>query len=371
MDFMLTVEALAHYVRGGITVFFIFWCCILYGYIKRNRMMRLLYFAALWMTVCHVKDVVFLVNQWKNSTRLDDTINLIDLLFLPLVCAFFLEATRPGFSTNRRLFLALGVQVLFVVVFLFFPIQPVLLTAYAFAYLMSLLTIVSVVVFALRYHGYISSNYSYTERIDVVWVLVACLVFFGLLFSYFFAFEQTTWFSELFYNLFSFVLWTFLFRWSMLHEVVLVPFPVAGREESADDACSTTLSQEEEAPKDYDDAYTFPLRLKRCMEKEKIYLNPKLTLGEVAISVGTNKTYLSDYFNNTLHTTFYEYINKYRVEEACSIIDHMTTEGRKSMVEVAEMSGFNSLSSFNRYFRKVKGVSPKTYYYENEKGTES
>ena len=40
----------------------------------------------------------------------------------------------------------------------------------------------------------------------------------------------------------------------------------------------------------------------------------------------------------------------------------MPTEGRKPMSAVSEMSGFNSLSTFNRYFVKVKGVSPKSYY---------
>lgn len=40
----------------------------------------------------------------------------------------------------------------------------------------------------------------------------------------------------------------------------------------------------------------------------------------------------------------------------------MPTEGRKSMATVAEMSGFCSLATFNRYFVKIKGVSPKNYY---------
>ena len=32
------------------------------------------------------------------------------------------------------------------------------------------------------------------------------------------------------------------------------------------------------------------------------------------------------------------------------------------MATVAEMSGFCSLATFNRYFVKIKGVSPKNYY---------
>lgn len=55
-------------------------------------------------------------------------------------------------------------------------------------------------------------------------------------------------------------------------------------------------------------------------------------------------------------------MNNFRVAEACGILDAMPQEGRKSMGTVAEMSGFNSKSTFHRYFMKVKGVSPKNYY---------
>ena len=101
------------------------------------------------------------------------------------------------------------------------------------------------------------------------------------------------------------------------------------------------------------------------MSQDKLYLNPKLTITDVATTIGTNKTYLSDYLNNTLNTSFFDYINNFRINEACRIIDAMPEEGRKSMVKVAEMSGFNSLSSFHRYFVKLKGISPKSYYVNN------
>ena len=103
-------------------------------------------------------------------------------------------------------------------------------------------------------------------------------------------------------------------------------------------------------------------RLQQIMEENKVYLNPLVSLGDVAQAIGTNKTYLSEYLNNTLKTTFYDYINTYRIAKAYRIIDAMPVNGRKPMTVVAEMSGFNSLSTFNRYFSKVKEMSPKSYY---------
>ena len=40
----------------------------------------------------------------------------------------------------------------------------------------------------------------------------------------------------------------------------------------------------------------------------------------------------------------------------------MVKSGRINMPEVSERSGFNSVSTFNRYFKKVKGLAPKDYY---------
>lgn len=39
-----SLEALAHYTRGGVTIFFVFWCFMLRKYEKRSYMLKLLYF---------------------------------------------------------------------------------------------------------------------------------------------------------------------------------------------------------------------------------------------------------------------------------------------------------------------------------------
>lgn len=64
---MLTIEAFAHYMRGAVTLFFIIWCFKLYVYKRRNRMMKLLYYATLFLAFGFLKDAVFLFSDWKNS----------------------------------------------------------------------------------------------------------------------------------------------------------------------------------------------------------------------------------------------------------------------------------------------------------------
>ena len=107
--------------------------------------------------------------------------------------------------------------------------------------------------------------------------------------------------------------------------------------------------------------------LRHCMEDEKLYLNPGLSLKNVASSIGSNTKYLSVYLNKCLGITFYDYINSFRVREAQTIIETMAVGERLNMSDVALKSGFNSVSTFNRYFRKVTGMNPKDYYKEAEK----
>ena len=353
-----TVEAFAHFIRGAITIFFVFWCIKLYTYRRRNRMMRLLFYTTIFLVFSYIKDSVFLFAQWKYSIWLDDFVNTVDLLFIPLVCAFFIEATNPGYPTRRQLAALLSMQALFIPLFLIFPDEIVVFCAFSVALVVAVATMYLVVVFSVRYRQYIKLNYSYKENIDVAWVVVSSVAFFLSLFVYNLAFAHTTWLSEALYNIFSMALWTFLFLFSRRHRVVRILKPVENEDEQA--------TEEIEEPKSDDDVvshnYILAVRLEQKMSQDNLYLNPKLTTTDVATAIGTNKTYLSDYLNNTLNTSFFDYINTFRINEACRIIEMMPEQGRESMSVVAQKSGFNSLSSFHRYFVKLKGISPKSYY---------
>ena len=389
---MNTVEAFAHEMRGGITLFFLFWCFKLYPSIHRSRMMRLLFISTLWVTIGHLKDAIFLFEDWKDSVWLDNVTNVIDLIFIPLTCAFFLEATRPGFSTTPRVAIAVGVQALFIPAYLLWPTDGVLMSAYYVAYAMGVLTTASVIHFAARYHRYLSTHYSYVENLDVRWVVVSCLAFFSLLIIYNLAFHQTTWLSEALYNLFSLVLWTFLFVYAKRHRVLRWLQPKRTNEtQSAAAATQCVLEErmdstepdaleersegecieEEEAIIESDEETStvtineeqIARQLTEIMTQRQLYLNPKLTLKEVAAAIGTNMTYLSIYLNHRLNASFYDYVNCYRVEEACRILSRMSGGERINMTEVAQRSGFNSVSTFNRNFKKTKGITPKEYYF--------
>lgn len=104
-------------------------------------------------------------------------------------------------------------------------------------------------------------------------------------------------------------------------------------------------------------AYHFARRMEAVFQDEEIYLNPTLNINELAACLGTNRTYLSNYINQELHSSFYEYVNSWRVRKA----EQLLASTSLPLEEVAGRSGFNSLSSFRRYFIKTVGCTPAMY----------
>jgi AraC-like DNA-binding protein len=100
------------------------------------------------------------------------------------------------------------------------------------------------------------------------------------------------------------------------------------------------------------------------MEKEKTYLNPELTLSLLADQLGTNRTYLSNYISNELGTTFYDYINRLRIE--CKALPMLQDKEQPYTIEyIAEQAGFKSITTFRRAFKKLTGMLPSEYMQQN------
>ena len=359
-----TLEALAHFMRGATTMFFFFWSIILWKYRRRNCMMRLLNLSSILLAVCYLKDMVFLLYDWKYSEYLNDLAGIIDMVYLPVIARFFLEVANPGIVTNKQMYSAMACQAAFIPLYILFPHEEVCLAASILAYSISVTTFVYMHIFVIRYRKRMFNTYSYTERIDVLWVLFACYAFFASHILYSIAFEFTTWISETVFNVTGMFLWWIVFKMASRHKVLRM---LSGRTQPNDD--NESILDENSMIKTTKQIREKHIasQLPKIMEEKKFYLNPKLSIVDIAVALGTNKTYLSDYLNNTLKLTFNDFVNQFRVKEACRIIDSMTASDKRNMIDVATKSGFNSISSFNRYFSKIQGTSPRQYFIDNSK----
>ena len=101
-------------------------------------------------------------------------------------------------------------------------------------------------------------------------------------------------------------------------------------------------------------------RLHEFMMDNEPFLNPQITLKELAIKLNYSPRELSKIINEKLGVNFYDFINKYRIEYAKSLLVN-PPDPKMTISEVYNNSGFNSKSSFNTAFKKHTGQTP-TYF---------
>ena len=100
------------------------------------------------------------------------------------------------------------------------------------------------------------------------------------------------------------------------------------------------------------------VRFEQLMLHGQAFLEPGLTLGDVAERLHSNKTYVSRLVNNTYNMAFPDLINTLRVDYAEQYIV-LHRDARQN--EIATACGFTSASSFNNIFKKVTGMTPKIW----------
>ena len=85
--------------------------------------------------------------------------------------------------------------------------------------------------------------------------------------------------------------------------------------------------------------------------------NEHLSLTEVADAVGINATHLSEKFKQVTGTKFVDYVARTRFEQTIKLLENIDLR----VSEIAFTAGFQSLSQFNRVFKKFSGTSPSEY----------
>lgn len=103
----------------------------------------------------------------------------------------------------------------------------------------------------------------------------------------------------------------------------------------------------------------FSAEVEALFVEKKLHRHHDLSVSQLAREIGTNRSYLSAWLNNTLGTNFCDFVNGYRIADA----EAMLAGGDCSMTqdEIATTVGFNSLSTFRRAFIKKHGITPRQY----------
>ena len=101
-------------------------------------------------------------------------------------------------------------------------------------------------------------------------------------------------------------------------------------------------------------------RLDQVMQSQKEFLRPDLTMPKLADSVGCSVNNLSQVINSGFGTSFFDYLNHYRVDHARELLADSAHQ-RKAILNIAFEVGFNSNSAFYAAFKKFVGQTPAQY----------
>lgn len=382
-------------------------CMFFYRHSSRLKM----YVSVLMLTIVaqYVKDLIFIGNTYYSSRLEEQYASSIDLLTLPMYAIVLVEACRPLWMNWSRAFCF---YIPFVVLMVTFWVHPVPL-AYHAMHFAAILCAVFILLWALRelprFERALKEEYSYAEYINLHWLRGVILLFFCLLMLWVYdSMASGVRYDNIFlFN--SLVMWIAacfcFYRQSVVINAVKSYFvePSEDNAETNLDAAENDLDKamahleaadaDRNAPHVHTQSESvaetvaepqpvaeqpaepepeelklqqeaaFAERMYLLFEKEHVYLNPRLRLSELAMLLGTNRTYLSQYFNQNCESTFYDFVNDYRIHHA-KLLLHSTDD---TLETIAMNSGFNSLSTFRRAFVQREGMRPIEFRASNGK----
>ncbi|MBO7590289.1 MAG: helix-turn-helix domain-containing protein [Prevotella sp.] len=134
-----------------------------------------------------------------------------------------------------------------------------------------------------------------------------------------------------------------LWRVETLQELEAVEAKVTPQQEQVADADSPGIPS------------NIPTLLVNCCEKTQLYLQHDLTLTQLAEKLGTNRTYLGQYFVQQ-NMTYNTYINRLRIDHFEHLYQDSIARARTiTAQQLAFESGFRSYSTFAAAFKQLKG----------------
>ncbi len=102
----------------------------------------------------------------------------------------------------------------------------------------------------------------------------------------------------------------------------------------------------------------YAVKLNRIVNEEKVYLDAKLRLKDLADKMNISTHHLSQLLNQEVKLSFFDFINRHRIQEAKKLIDE---HSNLTLLQVAYDAGFNNKTSFVNAFKKFESMTPSKY----------
>lgn len=292
---------------------------------------------AVW-AVFNAKDLILTFPNMYNESVLD-WILIIDGWSAIAYTIFIFEATMPGWTTPRKLLILSIPWVLFTAAYAIYPTEMIIYAYLAYLWCYAWTIVVISYIKVRQYQKYIRNTYSNIENVDLSWIKPVFLFAIISQISWLVTSIYANTIGDITYYLSSIAMWLVVLYYSW-------DFNPIDTQKNTQQPIQVPTSQ----------LFNEQL-LEQLITTEQIYLNKDLKVGDLARAMGTNRTYMSKYISSVLGMTFYDYINKMRIEHMS--IPLMENHPEYTLEHIAKESGFGSISTFRRAYTKCTGKMPK------------
>lgn len=358
------------YLLYGMEIMYFALMAWLFWFRSHGRVKRMLAVLMAIFVAQYAKDLLFIDTFCRQpGGAVSRIVGCTDFVAVPVYGFILAELCRPGWLKMREMACA-------ELPFLLLPaLYAALRQEWIYYGLSALAAVYGVACFVWmwlelpRYHKRLRDEYSYEEDINLHWLRGVTSLYFLILLLWLADCVRPSAHTILAYLALSLAGWMAVCRFIYKQEIVIS----AVRENAPAEDCACRQAERGEAersempadaastPEGASPDEAFDLieeKLRKLFEEDKAYLEPRLRLQDLARRLGTNRTYLSRYLNNRLHTTFYDFVNNYRLAHA----EGLLCGTDYPLDAVASLSGFNSLSTFRRAFAAAhNGESPQKF----------
>lgn len=290
---------------------------------------------------CLIKDLFFLNDEISGKDWRWILMTAMDMVAEPFYAFILIDLCRPGHLTYRTMvlhetpFVLLPLLLWITKLEIFYDILIGWGAAYGLYYAIWALLAIP------KYHKMLRERFSYDENINLNWLRTILGSFFIILTLWIVDSLIVNIYLECVYLVGSMIIWMFICRFIYCHESVISELAIGDAPTTEGDAETDEIG----------------IRIEHMMLVQRAYLIPTLKISDVAKQIGSNRTYVSNWFNRNRQSTFFNYVNQLRIHYACELLK--TTN--MPLKVIAQESGFNSKTSFYRIFKNIKGYTPNEY----------
>lgn len=336
------------FVNGAVAMLFLIYGAYFLRISTPNRLKHIFGWSMLLWSVLLSKDVLFVTEYLDHDSTLYKGLMMLDNCAVVTCNIYVIELLRPGRLNWKYILFNFSGFLLLLLLYIAFPSEAIYNANIVFTVLYCTATFVYLTISTIRYYKMVKNSFSDLTRLDISWLWKSVIIMLFNLAFWLYMYTSQDYKFDIWYYLALTVLWSVI-AYKTEHQATF----------TSEEAVAPETIEEQSSTMSGEDNFHFSARLQELIDSAYFCNTPQLTLNELASQLNTNRTTLSIYINKVLGTNFYDMINNSRLEHAEKLL--LDSECKLTQEQIAEQSGFNSLSTFRRAFQKKNGMSPAQF----------